>query len=288
MNDITEEKTKMDNIEKIGHSLIHHGKFNNRIYLMKLHKADHPGLLKQLNKLASENGYSKIIAKIPASAQPAFLMDGFAQEAFIPAFYNGNEDAFFMAKYLDFKRSVTDDTPLVKFVSLMDEALNINEKTFPKQFKLAITQPEHAQEMSKLYQRVFKTYPFPITDPAYLEKTMRNGSVIYFGIWENGELAGLSSAEVDHTNKNAEMTDFAVLPEYRGHKLAYFLLKKMEDELKEMQYKTLYTMARLNSPGMNKTFINHGYSFSGLLKNNTNISGQIESLNVYYKTIEND
>lgn len=82
------------------------------------------------------------------------------------------------------------------------------------------------------------------------------------------------------------MTDFAVLPDYRGHKLAYFLLEMMEEKLKEQQYKTLYTIARLNSPGMNKTFINHGYRFSGLLKNNTNISGQIESMNVYYKTIE--
>jgi lysine 2,3-aminomutase len=288
MNVITEEKIKIDYIEKIGNSLVHHGKFNNRIYLMKLHKSDNPGLLERLNKMAAQKGYSKIIAKIPASAQPAFLMDGFAQEAFIPDFYDGGEDAFFMAKYLDSKRSVADDMPLLKFVDLLEEVPNTNEKTCPGRFSMEITKPSDAQEMSELYQKVFKTYPFPITDPAYLEKTMLDGSVIYFGIRENGKLAGLSSAEVDRKNKNAEMTDFAVLPDYRGHKLAYFLLKEMEKELRKMKFKTLYTLARLNSPGMNKTFINHGYNFSGTLKNNTNISGQIESLNVYYKTIADD
>ncbi len=81
------------------------------------------------------------------------------------------------------------------------------------------------------------------------------------------------------------MTDFAVLPEYRGHRLAYFLLQKMEQHLTEQKYQTVYTIARLNSPGMNKTFINHGYRFSGVLTNNTNISGQIESMNVYYKKL---
>jgi lysine 2,3-aminomutase len=136
-----------------------------------------------------------------------------------------------------------------------------------------------------VYQQVFKTYPFPILDALYLEKTMNEGSVIYFGIWDKGKLVALSSAEMDVPNRNAEMTDFAVLPQYRGHKLASFLLSKMEDEMKARHFNTLYTISRLNSPGITRTFINGGYHFSGILKNNTNISGQIESMNIFYKSL---
>ncbi|WP_053185352.1 putative beta-lysine N-acetyltransferase [Sunxiuqinia dokdonensis] len=286
MNAITEERNKMDLIEKIGHSLVHHGKFNNRIFLLKYDPNDRANITQKLNELARKNGYTKIIAKIPAAAQPVFLQDGFTQEAFIPAFYKGEDDVFFMSKFLSDERNASPNEALNTLANLLNEAPNNNGVALDDRFDLGLAKPEHAAEMSKIFGKVFATYPFPVTNPEYINKTMQDGSVIYFGVWDQDQLIGVSSAEVDAENKNAEMTDFAVLPDYRGHKLAYFLLKLMEEKLKEKEYKTLYTIARLNSPGMNKTFINHGYHFSGLLKNNTNISGQIESMNVYYKTIE--
>ena len=36
---------------------------------------------------------------------------------------------------------------------------------------------------------------------------------------------------------------------------------------------------------MNITFAKHGYSFAGTLTNNTQISGQLESMNVWYKAL---
>ena len=39
-----------DKVEKIGSSLIQHGKFNDRIYLMKLNNADHPEILSRLDR----------------------------------------------------------------------------------------------------------------------------------------------------------------------------------------------------------------------------------------------
>ncbi|WP_159518098.1 putative beta-lysine N-acetyltransferase [Sunxiuqinia indica] len=285
MNDITEEKNKMDRIEKIGHSVVHHGKFNNRIFLLKYSDKDRQNITQLLNSLAATNGYTKIIAKVPAAAQPVFLIDGYRQEAFIPAFYKGEEDVFFMSKFLSDERDATPEASLSTLIDLLAADASINGVALNKQFTLDMATMEDAAEMSEIFKQVFATYPFPVTNPEYIKETMNDGSVIYFGVWDKGKLVGISSAEVDPKNKNAEMTDFAVLPEYRGHKLAYFLLEKMEAKLQELNYKTAYTIARLNSPGMNKTFINHGYHFSGVLKNNTNISGQIESMNVYYKTL---
>ncbi|HKJ79445.1 MAG TPA: GNAT family N-acetyltransferase, partial [Prolixibacteraceae bacterium] len=120
-------------------------------------------------------------------------------------------------------------------------------------------------------------------NPDYIVETMKEYGTRYFGVRDNGKLIGISTAEIDAENKNAEMTDFAVLSEYRGQKLAFRLLMKMEVEMKIQNITTVYTIARLKEPGMNKTFLNSGYRYTGTLINNTNISGSIESMNVLYK-----
>ena len=110
-------------------------------------------------------------------------------------------------------------------------------------------------------------------------------NVQYFGYRHNGKLVALSSAEMDKKGQNVEMTDFATLPDFRANKLALGLLGRMEQEMKKQGVITLYTIARLNSPAMNKTFLNMNYKYAGTLINNTNISGKIESMNVHYKHI---
>ena len=91
-----------DVIEKIGSgSIIQHGKLNDRIYLMKLHKQDYAGILDQLVKLAQKNAYTKLFCKVPGDVLPEFINSGFNIEATIPGFYNGQSDVFFMAKYYD-------------------------------------------------------------------------------------------------------------------------------------------------------------------------------------------
>ncbi len=276
----------MDLIEKIGHSTIQHGKENNRIYLLKYSKEDPATLAAAMDELAKQNKYGKIIAKVPASAQPFFLQAGYTTEAYIPNFYSNDEDVFFMVRYPDERRSIITNNDFELTAGLLSGSPNNNNRQAASKFKVGITSPNLADEMAKLYSKVFESYPFPITDPAYLAETMQNGSVIYFGLWDNEQLIALSSAELDTKNKNAEMTDFAVLPEHRGQNLAGILLAEMEGEMIKHGYKTLYTIARVQSPGMNRTFIKQGYHFSGLLKNNTNISGKIESMNVYYKCLK--
>lgn len=158
---------------------------------------------------------------------------------------------------------------------------DLSVKDIPEVIALA---EEDADEISAVYKRVFKSYPFPIHDPNYIRKTMRD-RIRYFGIRDQGELLALSSAEMDLVAKNAEMTDFATLPEARGKKSAFHLLRAMEGEMKHLGIKTLYTIARLTSLPMNKTFLKQGYTYSGTLINNTNIAGSIESMNVLYKHI---
>ena len=60
----------------------------------------------------------------------------------------------------------------------------------------------------------------------------------------------------------------------------------MESDPAVQQMKTAYTIARSLSPGMNITFARHGYLYGGTLTNNTNISGSIESMNIWYKPLQ--
>ncbi len=60
----------------------------------------------------------------------------------------------------------------------------------------------------------------------------------------------------------------------------------MEEKSFKLGIKTVFTIARAKSPGMNITFARSGYDYGGTLVNNTNISGQIESMNVWYKSLK--
>jgi hypothetical protein len=63
-------------------------------------------------------------------------------------------------------------------------------------------------------------------------------------------------------------------------------LHRMEQDMKQRGYLTSYTIARSRSVGMNITFAKLEYIYAGTLINNTNISGQIESMNVWYKHLQ--
>ena len=275
-------------MEKCQGALIQHGPLNQRIYLMKLGDADPGCLLPALEKLVAENGYTKIFAKVPASKAAPLLSAQFLQEASIPGFFNGKEEALFLGKYFCTERAVEKTAKeLDRIIELAKEKGRAGKK---KQLLLAgatLRQctEQDAPAMARIYAEVFPSYPFPITDPDYLIQTMRT-HIAYYGIEVEGQLVALSSAEMDEKASNVEMTDFATLPKWLGHGFAVHLLDQMEIDMAKRGIETAYTIARSVSPGMNITFAKRDYQFGGRLKNNTNISGNIESMNIWFKKFE--
>ena len=67
--------------------------------------------------------------------------------------------------------------------------------------------------------------------------------------------------------------------------LATHLLAKMEKAIRRIGIKTAFTIARAYSFGMNITFAKHGYTYAGPLVNNTQISGDLQSMNVWHKRL---
>jgi len=272
-----------DTLEEIGNSRIQHGPDNNRIYLMKLDPADLPGLTAQLDALAAEKGYTKIFAKVPGHCMPAFTACGYRCEGRIPEFYNGETDAAFLGKFIDPQREIDPQRDEIEQILMLAQSKNGRPgKPLPAEYTLRPAGEADAQELANVYRQVFASYPFPIHDSDYLIETMRS-HVCYFVAEKDGTIAAASSGEMDKENRNAEMTDFATLPEHLGNGLAVHLLKFMEPEMKQRGMATLTTIARAVSPAMNITFAQCGYTFGGTLINNTQISGSIESMNLWYK-----
>ncbi|MGE4345629.1 MAG: putative beta-lysine N-acetyltransferase [Geoalkalibacter sp.] len=275
-----------DIIERLGRSQIQHGENNNRIYLMKLDPRDSVELVGKLDNLAQNNGYTKIFAKVPAEAQPIFTEAGYQVEAHIPQFFNGTKDAAFLGKYFCDKRKKEKKPEMVREI-IETARSKAGQPACPELkpgFELRRLEHADAESMAEVYRQVFASYPFPIHDPDYLRETM-DDNILYWGTWEGNKLAAISSAETYPDERNAEMTDFATLPDYRGAGLAQVLLAEMEEELRRQKYHTAYTIARAYSFGMNITFAKHGYSYSGTLTHNTDISGELESMNIWHKAL---
>ncbi|NLT11713.1 MAG: putative beta-lysine N-acetyltransferase [Clostridiaceae bacterium] len=274
-----------DRIENLDGAVIHHGPSNNRIYLLNCPENKLSGIHEPLLSLAEKNGYGKIILKIPAKHFPFFGSEGYTEEAHIPGFYDGTGDCVFAAYYLDPARQLLEND--FEIQSILEQAKQRPSgrsivKPCPSNCIVEELNSEDANNVARLYRDVFATYPFPIHDPDYILSTM-NSHVIYFGVKQAHTLIAVSSIEADPSKRNGEMTDFATLPGARGKGLAGLLLRTMHEKFEALGYLTAYTIARAVSPGMNYTFSSAGYTYGGTLINNTQISGQLESMNIWYK-----
>ena len=275
-----------DTIEKIDNSLIQHGPMNQRVYLMKLNGQDLPDVMFKIDVLAQRQGYTKIFAKVPLQAKQLFTESGYEEEARVAGFYDGEVDAVFLAKYLaSQRRSDTEQQVVDEILELARHKGNAQSQPLLQNgLTIRPAGADDAEAMVRIFKQVFESYPFPIHDPAYLRETMQT-HVQYFCVFEGNSMIAVSSAEMDESANNVEMTDFATLPDYRGRGLAQQLLTHMETHMSRRGLKTAYTIARALSAGMNITFARGGYQYGGTLVNNTNICGKIESMNVWYKSL---
>ena len=285
MNVYKEEMIVSDVVESIGNgSLIQHGKHNDRVYLMKLDKRDAEDMPAQLSKMARIEGYTKIFCKVPKWAAPLFYANGFILEAAIPQFYKDDEDVFFISKFLSSDRLLHIEKDKLNGLGHLLYHKKDGEVIHESRYTIRPLTVDDIDQIAHIYDEIFETYPFPIHDPEFLIESMEN-DIYYFGAEKNGQIVAVAAAEVDRKGGNAEMTDFATLKAHQGNRLATLILQTMEAEMSRQGITSLYTIARLNSLPMNKTFLRANYHYAGTLIKNTNIAGSIESMNILYKHI---
>lgn len=275
-----------DAVENLLGSTVHHGSLNDRAYLIHLDADDVPAIIPALEDLAAARGYSKILARIPAGLRGRFESAGYAMEAAIADYFRDGQDLYFAARYLDRRRSEELRPVQVEKISTVMERCAPEPAAVDADLLATVTPCRgiDVAEASDVFRQVFDSYPFPIADPDYLAHAMHTHSR-YFCVRKRGRIVALAGGEIDAKNRCVEMTDFAVLPSWRGRRLAVRLLARLELEMARAGMRVAFTISRIFSPGMNITFKKRGYAFGGTLTNNTHIAGRIESMWVWYKTL---
>ncbi|NLV26296.1 MAG: putative beta-lysine N-acetyltransferase [Methanomicrobiales archaeon] len=275
-----------DLLVTVGKSLIQHGYYNNRIYLISLHPDDVGKVLDSISFLQLTCSYQKIILKVPRSLEKDFSTPDTCIEAQIPGYYQGIEDALFLSRFYDVTRSEDDAYDIIRQ----------NIRTCQEREKSSVNKTSNGVVireadisdiplMCSLYQQVFETYPFPIHDPVHVQKTMNGGVPFFVGETKDGIVAA-GSCEIDIYASAGEMSDIAVDTRYRGLGLSRFMLSFMEDKIKEKGVKTAYTICRAEPIQINRLFSGFDYEYGGTLVKNTNICGKCESMNIWYKKLQ--
>jgi len=263
--------------------------YNRRITICEFDLARDDGAVEMIRTLADRaaaEGLDKIWLKTGAGWERALTDAGMRLEATIPGYYRGEEPALVYAMYLSARRQTPSNPAGADLIKKLvaGPGAGGEKRGLPAGITLQWGGAEHCQDLAGLYGRVYATYPFPVYDPDYVKYTIEH-DVCYLTARYDGELVAAASAEINCPEKNAEMTDFATLPEWRGRGLAGCLLARLESRHAKEGLRCFYTIARSGSVGMNKVFAGAGYTFHGVLLNNCDIGGGFEDMNVWSKLI---
>ncbi len=253
---------------------------------MKIDPDDTDSVITQIVSLQNKFHYKKIILKIPRFLEKFFRTPDSITEAVIPDYYQGTDDALFLSRFCDLKRlNKNERDQIQKNIFSLQKKTN-SPPDDRKSEKIVIREGDYSDipEICALYQREFKTYPFPIHEPSYLQKIMDDGTRIFIGSSDSGIVAA-GSCETDSYSSSVEMSDLAIYPQFRGCGISKQLLFYMEQCMKKVKIQTAYTICRSKPIPVNRLFSGAGYRFGGTLIKNTNICGNFESMNVWYKPL---
>ncbi|MEN8163791.1 MAG: putative beta-lysine N-acetyltransferase [Acidobacteriota bacterium] len=257
---------------------------NQRIQVLEYEAEDLRALVMDLENQARKADFGKIFLKAPMHEKPDLEGAGMSAEAIVTGYFAGLS-AVVMSLFLNEERS---RRPFAQeqegiLAKIRSRAADDSVPELPGGYRLLLAGPGDAVDLAGLYAEVFASYPFPITDPEYIRMTM-DSNVLYRIVRDpGGVMVAAASAEINDSFRNAEMTDFATLPDQRGLGLAQHILADLEGDMGERGIPNLYTIARARSAGMNRVFYNRGYRLTGTLVNNCHIAGQFEDMHVWCK-----
>ena len=273
-------------IEDEGYSLkVFFDYYNRRLKVIDYEANDFSAMMQRLAWLARSNDFDKIFVKARHNDFQLFLSHGYMMEGILRYYFNG-EDAYVLSRFSSSDRVQSDD--LLNEAKLVEELIYHSERSPAKpldpEVEIIHARPRHIPQLVTIYRSVFESYPSPLTNPDYIKSTMEH-NVLYRLALKNGEAVAAASADISFKYSNAEMTDCATIPEGQGKGLMQHILMRLEQDLKERDIMTAYTLARGMSVGMNRVFYRLGYEFSGRLINNCDIFGKFEDMNIWVKDL---
>lgn len=230
---------------------------------------------------------SKIICYARPGVSADWARQGFRHEGVIRGYFRDRTDAHLWTCYPNLTRSLELERPV------HEEALRValgrprlDSSRLPAGYSTRRATESDAPQLSALLQATFPVYPSPL-DSGHLARLIRERANLFrLVLHESGELAAAASAELDHEQLSAEMTDCATDPAHRGKGLMARLLWRLElDVAEDYRVRDLYTLARAAEVPMNCVFSKLGYRYTGRLINNCRMPNGWESVNVWCKQL---
>ncbi|WP_366921893.1 putative beta-lysine N-acetyltransferase [Metallumcola ferriviriculae] len=258
---------------------------NERLKVLD-YDGDADAVSQRLMALGRKNQVSKILFNVSANWQE-FSARGFIKEGEIPGYFNG-ETAHCLSYFLSEERRRSPFVEEEKSIldKVLAEAPNFNdsEDKYTSQWDVVTGSEEYAPELAEFYDGTFKTYPTPLNDPEYVKQIMDN-HVEFLLVLDEGKIISSASAERNFNYNNAEMTDCATSPDYRGRGLMRFILDRLGEDMQKKGLQVIYSLARARSTGMNMVFRKLGYDFKGQFIKNCHICGKFEDMNLWVKVL---
>lgn len=276
-----------ETIEKIDGALVYHGNMHKRIYFSEADDVDLENLLPKMKVLAQKKHYEKILSKASENKVDILKSKGFTIEAKIPGLYNGTIDGYFLADYTNEERHGNDEkiNKTIATVKTIAKAANQpNTDSYfhmPENLNIKELSPTDFHMLEDLHKKAYKYHPHQIKNVTYFSK-LKDLNHQFYGLFQNGQLLVSAIIGINEHESNMEIVDFVTHPDYRGQNLSYFLVQDIKKEMKNFDCKTIYTMVRSTSYGLNITFSKHGFILAGTLTNNCMVRDTLESMNVWY------
>lgn len=258
--------------------------FHNKRVKLTQYEGNAGKISAKLTELCIKHGLGKIISTIYSKDTDAFCNNGYIIEGVIPGFFKGEPGyctSFFALEERASSTSLEEENTIVNKAK---ELKNQYENTYNDIFQIKTATENHVEQLAYLFNAVFETYPTPINNPDYIKKVMNNH--VLFKIAEyQGQIVSAASADINPEFLNAEITDCATLREFRGKGLLSQLIYSLEQQLRQRNLITLFSLSRSLSAGINIVLSKHGYEYTGRLINNCDIMGKFEDMNIWVKNI---
>lgn len=243
--------------------------------------------LEKIKDFASVNQAGKILCNTVLSEVKLFVKAGFCVEGKIDGFFQG-ADAYCVSYFMDrIRKNSENPEQKDKIIAqcFMPNSRHTVGGSNTLSYRIRTATQSDIGEIVALFSTVFSTYPTPVYDEEYIRQTM-NGKILYKVAESEGKIIGMASADMDMGNRNAEMTDCATYPDYRGKGVLSNIICELEAELKNRSFITLYSLSRAVNVGINLVLCKHQYKYRGRLINNCNICGAFEDMNIWVKSLD--
>lgn len=255
--------------------------FNRRLWVNEYDFEEPGNFVNYLWNIAAEYNLEKIILPARGGDREILEQKGFNTEGRVEGFFRG-EAACFLTAYLQKARRLSRHLP-AQMAALKEITARprVEPAPLPPGVELRSPGKNDIQPLSRLFSKVFSTYPTPLDNPEYLAASMEKN--IFKILAQGGQIISAAAAEINPIYNNAELTNCATLPGYRGRGLMANLIASLEQDCAKQGIGCLYSLARASSYGMNLIFHRLGYQYRGTLINNCHICGSYENMNIWVK-----